>query len=152
MKRAVWNSPKGYSKPDEIVRVEVVQGAKARITSQPDAGGQAASYWVDLNELIMIHESGEIGVDAGGLLERAFGFVESMVPMPSEPRPSRRVHVDLSEHLSIDVFDEMLVAIASVVEDSSDLDLRKEFDRGEFGMRLQAALGGVVEDDEPEPP
>jgi hypothetical protein len=149
MKRAVWNSPKGYSKPDEIVRVEVVKGSKARITSQPDAGEgekQAASYWVDVSELIMIHESGEIEMSGGDLLDSVFGFVEGLVPKPNDS-PNRVLHVDLSEHLPIGVFVEMVTAINSVVEGSQDLDLKKAFDRGELGLRLQAALGVVVEDE-----
>ena len=55
MKQALWNSPKGYSLPNELVTVVAQQGEMVQINTKPDPGEQAPegfSYWVHQSELV----------------------------------------------------------------------------------------------------
>jgi hypothetical protein len=72
-----------------------------------------------------------------------FSYLEKFLPAPE--RPGRKLHVDLSQYLSGDVFDEVLRAIESVLEESKELSLRKGTDRKELAERLSAALGAESE-------
>lgn len=62
----------------------------------------------------------------------------------------RRELFDLSQHVGIDVFDEVMTAIEDTVENVDCLCLDDSRDRTELVKQLQAALGAVVDDDEEE--
>jgi hypothetical protein len=53
MEQAIWNSAKGYSKPNEVVSIVARQGRMVQIESAPDEneGSEPFYYWVSPDEL-----------------------------------------------------------------------------------------------------
>ena len=51
--RAIWTSPKGYSKPREVVRIVATRGSMVQIQSAPDEheGSEPFYYWINASEL-----------------------------------------------------------------------------------------------------
>jgi hypothetical protein len=57
--KAIWNSSKGYSKPNEVVTIIQIRNDLAQIQSQPDEEEKNISpdgfwYWVPIKELNVI--------------------------------------------------------------------------------------------------